>query len=246
MTYTNYTIIPIDLVVVIDRDIATAVPMTGIDPTTHAVHWYGAKGYGEIEHIADPVTGVVPVATRFTNPNRFSTQIGLAQSIIDAYKNPKVYYSTINNNQYKGNTYELGSGITIDTPNTPQPSNTTVLVPPTPETFQKLYWYGNEWVVSSFDPNLNLLSAQSTLTTAVETSAAEQGALQSRIYSPVQLVSSPNALSLPTADYTGVDLGSYQAYLDEQVTSLTSTIQAATLTTELYSFDYRVIGDPNP
>jgi hypothetical protein len=51
--------------------------------------------------------------------------------------------------------------------------------------------------------------------------------------------------TLPTADYFGVDLATYQTYLNGEVSTMTATINAATANSQLYQFDWRVEGDPN-
>lgn len=246
MPFTNYTIVPSDGVVVIDGQAAQGVDMSGIAADVHAIQWYGLRGEGTIEYEIDSVTGELPPPGYFTDPDQFLAQTNEAEAIIYAANNPVTYYSTVDGNIHQGVSYNLGDPIVIDTPNTPQPPSTTTAIPPTPEVYQELYWYNDAWVISSCDPNLSLSEAQNLLGTAVETSAAEQGAHQARIYSPVQFATAPDVTALATADYAGMDLGEYQTYLDGQVSSLQATLNAATATSQLYSFDPTVDGNPNP
>lgn len=246
MAFTNYIIVPPDQSVVIDGQVASDISMAGIPPNVHAIYWYGVRGVGEIQYKIDPVTGVLPGPGSFTNPNQYITQLNEAESTIYAYNNPVTYYSTVAGNVYEGETFGLGSPIVIDTPNTPQPPETTTLVPGTPEDFQLLYWYNSSWVLSSFNPSLSLSEAQNVLTVAVKSSAGELGDFQARIYSPVQLFASADVSILPTADYAGMDLGEYQTYLDNQVNFKLAVISAATSTSQLYSFNPNIDGNPNP
>ena len=236
-SFTNYTIVPQDGVVVLDGDSAFGVSMTGIPATVHAIQWKGAQSAGVIEYKVDPETGELPAPGSFTSAATYSAQTSEAQAIITAQQNPDIYYSTTDSNTFQGQTYSLGSEIVVATPSTPQPANTTTDVPPTPESFQQLYWYSNAWVISGFDPSLSLSAAKTFLNTAVETSSASQGQNQARIYSTAQLFAAANVSVLPTADYPGTDLGAYQILLDAEVASLEGTIAAATTTTSLYSFD---------
>jgi len=239
-SFTNYTIIPEDGVVVLDGDAAFGVDMTGIPATVHAIQWKGTQSSGTVEYKVDPETGELPAPGTFSSASTYSAQTTEAQAIITAQQNPDTYYSTSDNNTFQGQTYNLGSAIVVTTPDTPQPPNTTTDVPPTPESFQQLYWFGDAWVVSSFDPSLSLSAAKTFLNLAVETSASSQGQNQARIYSTAQLFAAANVSVLPTADYSGTDLGEYQVLLDAEVASLEGTIAAATTTTSLYSFDPNV------
>lgn len=246
MTITTYSIIPEDRVVVIDGQIAQNVDMSGIPPNVHAIQWDGLRGLGTIEYNVDPETGELPPPGSFVDAAQYATQVASAEAIIYAANHPVTYYSTINGNTYGGVVYNLGSAIVIYTPDTPQPPNTTTLVPGTPASYQALYWYDGAWVLSSFDPTLALSDAKNVLNTAVAVSATEQSVIQSRIYSPVQFSTAADVTALPTADYPGMSLGEYQTYLNGQVASLQATVNAATATTELYSFDPKVDGNPNP
>lgn len=246
MAFTNYTIVPEDNVTVIDGVAALGVDMTGIAPDVHAIQWYGLRNSGTIEYKADPLTGELPTPGTFTDPNTYATQVTEAEAIIQAANNPAVYYSTVSGLIFQGVEYPLGASIVIYTPNPVQPANTTTEIPPTPEDFQQLYWYNDAWVVSSVDPSFSVSEAKNTLNDAVETSAASQGALQARIYSPLQLATSVDPGALPTADYSGMDLSEYQTYLDGQVATQQATVNAATTTSELYDFNPAVDGNPNP
>ena len=243
-SFTNYTIVPEDGVVVLDGDAAFGVDMTGIPSTVHAIQWKGAQSSGSIEYKVDPETGELPAPGTFSSASTYSAQTTEAQAIITAQQNPDTYYSTSDNNTYQGQTYSLGSAIVITTPDTPQPPNTTTDIPPTPESFQQLYWFGDAWVLSSFDPTLSLLSAKTYLDSAIEASSAAQGNNQARIYSSTQLFAAANVSVLPTADYSGTDLGAYQILLDAEVANLKATVAAATTTTALYNFDPTVSVTP--
>jgi hypothetical protein len=246
MPFVNYTIVPEDGVVVVDGLAAYGVDMTGIPSNVHAICWYGARGAGTIEYNPNPSTGILPAPGNFSNASQYITQVNQAELIIEAAQNPITYYSTVEGNLYDGITYTLGDSITVNTPDTPQPPNTTLAVPPTPSSFQELYWYDSAWVISSVDPSLSLSEAKNVLNTAVETSAALQGATQARVYSPVQLFAAPDVTVLQTADYSGMDLGEYQTYLDSEVSSMQAIVNSAVSVPSLYGFDPNVDGNPNP
>jgi hypothetical protein len=53
----------------------------------------------------------------------------------------------------------------------------------------------------------------------------------------VQQITAPDVNTLNTLSYPGTTLGEYQTYLDGLVTDATATINAATTTEELYSFN---------
>lgn len=244
MAYTNYTIVPVDQVVIIDGQAAHGVDMTGIPTDVNAIQWYGLRGTGTIEYKVDPTTGQPPNSDSFTDDTIYSAQTTEAEAIIYAWYNPVTYYVTISEVIYDGQAYEFGSAITIRTPNPVQPADTTSLVPPTPEDWQELFWYNNAWVTSSVNPAASLADAQSALIKEIRISAAVQGAIQAQIHSPAQLFAAADVGLLPTADYSGYDLGSYQTFLDGQVTTMEATVNAATQVSDLYNFNPTVDGSP--
>ena len=239
------TLFPNDGTATIDGNYAPGVDYSGIDLNIHCVQWFDT--YGWVEYVGNLVTGIKPPNEDIDSMAPYQAYVDDAEVIIDAYLNPLIVYSTSNDLIYEGQTYLVGDQIVISTPNTLPPTPSTNEIPPAPEDFQQLYWYSSQstWVVSPFNPTLSLTQAKDALITLVNTSAAEQGDLQARIYSAYQLVSAADAGILPTADYFGVDLATYQTYLNGQVATMEATIVTATTTTQLYSFDWRVQGDPN-
>jgi hypothetical protein len=57
------------------------------------------------------------------------------------------------------------------------------------------------------------------------------------LYSSVQQIEAPSVLALDALSYPGTTIGEYQTYVDGLVASSTATINAATSTTALYSFN---------
>lgn len=246
MPFTNYTIVPSDGVVVIDGQAALGVDMSGIAADVHAIQWYGVRGSGVIEYEVNSTTGELPAPGSFTDADAYLAQTTEAEAIINAANNPITYYSTVDGNVYQGITYNLGDGIVISTPNTAQPFQTTTLVPGTPiSPYQDLYWYNNAWVVSSVDPTLSLSEAKTLLNNAVAYYGALEVSTQTRIYSPIQLHTTPDVNLLSSADYPGLSLGDYQSYIDGEVSLLQGLVNAATSVSQLYSFNPLVNGDPN-
>lgn len=243
MAYTNYTIIPVDTLVIVDGEAATGVSMTGIPADVSVIQWYGASSAGTIEYLPDS-SGVIPAPGSFTDPTDYSTQVTEAEAIIYARNHPVAYYSTINGNVYNGVTYNLGDPIVIYTPATPQPANTTTAVPGTPAAYQTLYYYGGSWVISSVDPSQSLSDAKASLNKEISISAATCGNYQARLYSTYQLLTSGSLGTLPTADYSGYTLSSYQTYLDGEVSTMQTAVNGATTVPDLYTFDPTV--NPTP
>lgn len=239
------TLFPIDGNASIDGNLATDVDFSGIDPTIHCVQWY--DDFGWIEYDFDLRTGAKPPNQDINSITEFTTYINNAAVIIDAYLNPLVVYSTYNGLLWEGQEYYLGAQIVIDTPDPLPPTESTNEVPPTPEDFQQLWWYAAEstWVISPFNPTLSLSAAQELLVQKVQESGAGQVDYQARIYSGYQVASSADPGALPTADYFGLTLSSYQTYIDGEIATMTASINAATSTTQLYQFDWRVEGNPN-
>jgi len=238
------TLFPLDGDASINGKLAQNVDFSGIDPTIHCVQWYDTSGW--VEYDADLVTGSKPPNLEISSIAPYQAYVNSAQVIIDAYLNPLIVYSTQNDLLFGDVTYTLGDKIAIYTPNPQPPAQSTDEDPPTPQDFQQLFWYVDEltWVVSPFDPSLTLPNAKNLLIEKVQTSGAGQVDYQSRIYSMLQMGAS-TAGTLPTTDYSGLDLSGYQTYIDGEVAAMTATINAATTTTQLYTFDWRVEGDPN-
>lgn len=241
MTYSRYTITPSDGTVVLDEYAAFGVNMYGIPSNVHAIQWSAIKGYGLIEPKADPLTGLLGPSIEYTDYGRFQNQLDEAEAIIYAYEHPVTYYSTADNNLYEGITYNIGFQIVITIPNETQPPNTTLLLPPTPEVFQTLYWLNDAWVVSSVNPALNLISAKSYLTNAVLTSVAENVNDQTRVYSNFQMSISADPENLLCADYPTTTLDSYQISETAAGLVIINQIESATVTSDLYDLNPNVI-----
>ena len=189
-----YTLVPEDSIAVVNGEVAEGVDFTGIDPTIHAVQWYDVVG--NIEYVFDPITGEKLPNEQITDIATFQSYITDAEEIIFAQNNPVTYYVISNEIVYGGETYFFGEAVIISTPNPVQPDFTTAIVPPTPQSWQELFWYDDAWVISSVNPDLPLAEAQSFLITAAQTSAAEQGNNEARIYSASQLFSAADRKSV--------------------------------------------------
>lgn len=240
------TLFPRDAAAQINTVLASNVDFTGIDPTIHCIQWYGDLGQGTIEYVDDPITGAKPQNDVITDIAPYMSYAEQAVAIINIAENPEVYYATSNGVLFGDVTYALGTMIEIGTLNTLPPPQSTQQVPPTPEDFQELWWYDDAaWVVSPFNPALTLTDAKNFLIEKVQVSGGEQADYQARIYSAYSLVASGDPGALPTADYYGIDLATYQTYIDGEIATMTATINAATNTAQLYSFDWRVEGNPN-
>jgi hypothetical protein len=230
----------------IDNHLAKNIDYTGLDPEIHAVQWFDT--YGWIEYREDTISGAKPENVQITSIEPYLDYIAQAEEIIYAANNPLVGYVTVYPRLYFGDwSYVFSAPVEIYTPNTPLPEGTTTQVPPTPEDFQQLYWYeeGDQWVISPVDPTLSLADAQQELILKIQTSGAMQVDDQARIYSSLQLTTSPDPGALPTADYYGLDLADYQTYIDGEITTMSASVMAATAVPQLYMFNWMVEGDPN-
>jgi hypothetical protein len=229
------SLIPQDSTVVYDGLVAFGVNFTGIDPSIHAIQWYDNQG--QVEYERDPMTGEGPLNEDITSIAPFQSYITQAQEIIYAFQNPVFVYSTVDGLFYGDGSYDLGDEIVIDTPDTTPPPQSTPLVPPTLEDYQELYWSGTAWVASAFDITLSLPQAKANLIAQVQTSGAVAVNDQARTYSVVQLDQAADITTLLTADYLGLSLGAYQTYIDGEISAQETIINAATATSDLYSFN---------
>jgi hypothetical protein len=236
------SMIPSDGSVVIDGAAALGVDFVGLNPEIHSIHWYGSSG--QLEYVFNPATGVKPPNTDFTSLAPYQGYIDQAQAIIDAFENPDIYYATIDNYPWQGGFYPMGAEISVSTPNTPQPPNTTELQPPTLFSYQTLYWNGTWWVASPVNPFSTLSDAKEFLIKKVKESAASNSTTQSRIYSPLELVTSADPGALVCADYSSETLSSYQATQDSRVQGMITVINSASLVSEFYGFDPNVSPAP--
>lgn len=239
----RYTLFPRTGALAINGETAFDVDYTGLNPAVHCIQWYDTVGV--VEYVFDPITGEKPLNEEITSITPYQSYIDQAADIIYAANNPAIFYSTVSSNTYQGETYDLGAPIEIYTPDPVQPPNTTTFIPPTPETFQSLFWFANAWVISSVDPTLSLPQAQAYLINQSESSGAANANNEARIYSILELITDPNPGLLPTADYFGVDLATYQTYIDGEVAAITAQVNAATTVPALYNLNPLVDPDPN-
>lgn len=236
------TLVPVDELILIDGEVANNVNFSGIDPTIHAISWYDTQGV--VEYKGNPITGARPQNQLIDDLTPYQSFVTQAQSIIYAQNNPVTYYSTTGALVYGDGVYGLGAPVVVTAVGWPQPAQTTSKVPGTPEPWETLYWFGNNWILSSFDPSLSLPQAQAYLLQLVKVSAAQASAAQASIYSIVELFNAPSVSDLPTADYPGVTLGQYQTYLDGEVASKEAILNNAATTVDLYSFNPAVNAEP--
>jgi hypothetical protein len=230
MAFTNYTIVPVDGVVVLDGIAYQPVDMTGIPVTVHALVWNGVTSTGQIQYKQLP-DGTLPAPGTFSDPADYFNQT-------EACESPLVCYSTSASSAYGGKTYAVGQQLTIFTwPNPAVPSGFTADAPPTVPQGQTLNYYSSAWVVSSFDPSLTLPQAKSSLINTVRANGATAVDAEVGLYSAVQLIDAPVVGNLETKTYPGTTLGEYQTYVDGVVSSATATINAAGSTAALYSFN---------
>jgi len=230
MAFTYYTIVPVDGAVVLDGVSYRNVDMNGIPGTVNAIQWNGVTLSGSIQY--KPLSnGTIPAPGSFSDPANYYNQT-------QACQDPLVFYSTTDSSIYGGNIYPLGSQLSIyQWPHPAIPSGFTASAPPSVPTGQTLYWYSSAWVVASFDPSLALPQAKSTLISTVTQGGAAAVNVELGLYSNVQQIEAGSVLTLDALSYPGTTIGEYQTYVDGLVASSTATINAASSTTALYSFN---------
>jgi len=187
---------------------------------------------GTIEYKVDPENGELPPPGSFTSASAYATQTTEAEAIINAQQNPVTYYY---NSTASG--FPLGTPVVVSTVGWPQPPYTTALVPPAVPAGQTLWWYSSAWVVASFDPSLSLSAAKSSLISTVTQNGSSAVNTELGLYSNVQQITAGNVLTLDCVSYPGTTIGAYQTYVDGLIASSTATINAASSTTALYSFN---------
>jgi len=235
MTYTLYSIISSSQSVTVDGSVASGVSMVGIPLNVSAIQWKGNILQGTVEYYVDS-SGVLPPPTTFTDPAIYETYVTEALAIIEAFNNPVLYYFT-EFTTFDGSPYPIGAPYTSFEVGHPAPANTVLTPPPAVASGQTLYWYDSAWVVSSFDPNLTLPGAKTSLISTVTQTGATAVNTELGLYSNVQQIEAGSVLALDTLTYPGTTIGEYQTYVDGLVASSTATINAAVSTTGLYTFN---------
>lgn len=156
MTFTNYTIIPPGVTVVIDGVGYTPVDMTGIPSTVQNIQWDGTTNTGRIEYQPLP-DGTLPIAGSFSDPDDYYNQT-------QACQDPLVCYSISDNSTYDGKTFFIGSQLSIyQWPHPAIPAGFTDEAPPVQTLdYTSLFWTGLTFVWSIFNPTDTLAAAKST------------------------------------------------------------------------------------
>ena len=236
------TVVPSDSLIIIDSQAARPIDFTGLDPLIHAIQWYGTSGW--IEFVGDPVADTKPPNEYITSIAPYQTYIDQAIDIIYWQNNPEIYYCTLDGTVYGGNSFILGQQLVIDTPDQILPTTgfTQTAPPVVVENYTVLYWYDNNWLISSVDPTLSLVDAKSYLIQELRVNSTIEANVQARAHSFVQLFGAADVNLLLAADYPTVTLGDYQTFLDGQVTTKTATINSAATVAELYDFDPTISG----
>lgn len=241
MLHTNYSLYVTEGYATVNGFyLVPGVNMSALPADLRAIVWDNALYEGSLQYVTDPVTGITPPNTVITSPTavvNFLTEIAEVDDILSAILSPVSYYFT-EPTLYDGTQYSFAELYLSTEVGHPAPPNTTTLVPPDFSPGQNLYWDGSAWVVSSFDITLSLAAAKSSLIAKTQQQAAEASNTQISKYSTVQQINAtPSVDSLETLDYPGTLMGAYQSYVDSVVSSAVSTINAATSTSDLYSFN---------
>jgi hypothetical protein len=126
------------------------------------------------------------------------------------------------------------------------PQYCTDEIPPLGGVEQVLYWFENAWVWSYFDPNdySTVPEAKALLITETYQYGALAVNIQSSIYSIAQLIGG-DLTTLPTKDYPGYTIDSYQTFIDVEVEAQIVTINACTTLDQLFAINPEGL-DTNP
>lgn len=235
MAFTNYTIVPVDSVVVIDGVAFSPVDMTGIPATVHAIQWYGLRSEGTIEYKINPLTGELPAPGTFTDPADYYNQT-------QACEDPLVVYALADGTVYGTQIYSAGQQLNIY--QWPHPAVPTGFTEDQPlgslSAYDTWQWNGTSWVAAPFPITYTLSQAQEYLTSLVNSNASSLVNAQLRNYSLAQLFNAADVDALLPADSVSnlyPTIGDYQTAVDAIVTPKISEITAATAVNQLYTFD---------
>jgi hypothetical protein len=253
MAITNFTIIPVDNVVVFDGIAVHEVPMDGMDPDIHAVQWYGKRKSGTVEYktLED---GTLPEPLVFEDPAEFSPFLEVAQEVREIHLNPTVFYAIQDDVVYKNIHYRMGEAMfdtTYPRLKTPPAGFTDKPLPVTAEPSTEFRWQWDEaaqrWIYAAFDIKLGFNDAKAYLTSVVRSQGSRKVNNQCRDYSYYE-IGRDSADNLVPADswqngYQTVK--AYQEAIDALVNPKLETIAKAPDKESLYSFD-PAIPEPEP
>ena len=187
----------------------------------------------------NPSLGVIPFTAYNEGKDTYVTQIYLAALAGDygpvlSYASTH-YYSVIDNNIFEGRVYNLGD--TMVSPTGVQPANSITQAPPANPSVEPPYailYYDTDWFYSYTDITTPLPEAKTNLINETNTGSAAAVVVQLSGYSPVQQATAPDITLLNTLDYPGVDIGTYQDYVDAVANAEIATINSATSISDLY------------
>jgi hypothetical protein len=246
---TRYTIVPSDRMIIIDlNQYADRVDFTGIDPTIHAVQWYDTVG--EIEYKVPEPLAPKPPNERITDISPFQPYIDQAVDIIEAKKNPAIFYALFDGATYDGRSYFQGQKLTIDRPPLPKdaPEGFTKTAPPVTADPSSPFTAGPQpqwdpeeqrWVIAYFPITYSLEQAKISLKSQIDTNAADLVNNQLRNYSILERADSSDLRKLLPADFTSnfyTTVGDYEAAVNQVRDTKQTQIDAATVKDQLYSF----------
>jgi hypothetical protein len=247
----NFSISPKAQVISIDGRPAYPVDTSSIPLNVHAVQWDDLRGQGFVEYVKDPTTGIIPDPEEITDPSPYQPIVDEGTAILEASDNPVTYYFTkeviLPVTPTQSTLYKVGDAYVSSSVGhpSPDPENTTTLVPPMKRSAvvppRLMYFYEGAWVVSSFPPGSSLDVAKDKLISQVEGQGALAVDEQLSTYSSLQKSEAPSLGALDTRDYPGVTVADFQSYVDTVVADGVSTVNAASSTTDLYSFDPKAL-----
>jgi hypothetical protein len=141
---------------------------------------------------------------------------------------------------------ELGNLVIVSPAIAPVPQYCTAEIPSLGGVEQTLYWFNNDWIWSYFDPNQynTVPEAKAILTTETYQYGALAVNIQSSIYSIPQLIDG-DLTTLPTKDYPGYTITSYQTFIDGEIVAQIATIDSCTTLDQLFAINPASL-DTNP
>jgi hypothetical protein len=242
MAFTNYTIVPVDGVVVLDGVAYQPVDMTGIPATVHAIVWNGVTSTGQIQY-KQLSNGTLPTPGTFSSAADYFNQT-------EACESPLVVYALADGTVYNSVTYSEGQQLTIyQYPNPAVPAGFTETAPlGGSSAYDYPQWNGTAWIQAPFPIAYNLVQAQTFLTSLVNANASALVNNQVRNYSTPQLFAAASVDALLPADSVSnlyPTIGDYQTAVNAEIAAQLASISAATAVNQLYTFDPTVSTPPN-
>lgn len=152
--------------VFIGEDCLKDIDFSSVAKDIVKVEFDQSKGLGVVTRRVDDQSLVLEDLESFKD---YEVVLRLAFRSLEAKKNPKTYYSTVDKPELK-----LGAPVVITSAGWPQPDDTTEEEPPLkPDDYSELYWTGRRFVWWCFPPDFKLAHAKEAFSLKINRQAYE-------------------------------------------------------------------------